>query len=78
MKIPQTTLDKIVEELPHGAQNEIADYCNYSYEYVNSVFCGRSPITDTNIKIIYKAQAIIRDARDKENNLKNNLKNLFK
>lgn len=64
MVIPKETLEAIKNELPHGAQVDIARETQYSAEYVNMVINGIKPITDSNMVIISLAQKKIREKRE--------------
>ncbi|MES2395624.1 MAG: hypothetical protein V4549_06460 [Bacteroidota bacterium] len=78
MIIPKETLDAIREELPHGAQMDIAKEAGYTDEYVNMVLRASKPITDSNKVIITIAQRIIREKRAEEEAIKKDIENTIR
>lgn len=69
MIIPKETLEALKNELPAGAQVEIAEKLSFSPEYVSRVLGGAVPISMNNMKIINEAQKIVREVREAVNNL---------
>ncbi len=78
MEIPKEALDIIRNELPHGAQAEIAQETGYTDEYVNMVLNASKPITDSNKKIIAIAQRKIREKREEEAAIQKEIDNTIK
>ena len=63
IELPKETLDALRKALPHGAIEEIATVAVFSRNYVSMVLHGECKLNENNIKIIYAAQKIIRDAK---------------
>ncbi len=78
MEVPIETLKEIQNELPTGAQTEIAELTNYSKEYVSMVFHGRIKINKDNIKILNAAQRIILKDRQLKEYVQKTINNILK
>jgi transcriptional regulator with XRE-family HTH domain len=78
MTIPEETLTAIRNELPNGAQEDIAKETGYSSTYVNLILNGKREINPGNSKIILAAQRTIRNNRDAEEKLLSDLEKTVK